>query len=378
NLPNAAAPNNLIAFSWEDLDPGNFNGAIIEYWTQGTAPNQILVMQFVGVDHFPAGDQVTSQVQLHEGTNCIEIHTTTQPALTGSHTMGIEGPNGSTAVAVPGRNSQTWQATNDFVSFCPLGCTDTTSITSAPTALLDITEPLCFGDQNATVEVNPFGGALPYTIVWNDNSSDTIVTGGAGVYQVTVTDINSCTGTALGIVNQPLALTASISKTDVTCGGDTDGSASVMPSGGVPPYTVSWDDPNNQTGMNAMNLGEGPVTATITDSNGCVAQETITLTFTSPDPNPDLGADTVVCDGQSTVLTPSGGAFFNFLWDDNSTDPTRTVTAAGTYTVTVTDLLGCQGTDDVVVTSVTPDPFDIDDIFRIGPPVTITTGAGFT
>ena len=46
--------------------------------------------------------------------------------------------------------------------------------------------------------------------------------------------------------------------------------------------------------------------------------------------SPDLGPDTIVCSGQSVVLS-SSGTFSSYLWNNNSTQPTRTVGQAGTY-----------------------------------------------
>ncbi|WP_264787947.1 T9SS type A sorting domain-containing protein [Aureispira anguillae] len=122
NLPSTTAPNNLIAFAWEDLDPGNGgqpNLNVIRYQTVGSAPNRILVMEFFNVDHYSSGNNVTTQVHLIEATNSIEIHTTTQPDPTGTHTMGIEDATGSNAAVVTGRNASTWTASNDGVVFTP-------------------------------------------------------------------------------------------------------------------------------------------------------------------------------------------------------------------------------------------------------------------
>lgn len=55
---------------------------------------------------------------------------------------------------------------------------------------------------------------------------------------------------------------------------------------------------------------------------------------TSVIPPYSLGNDTTICQGTSLVLTP-GNIFDSYLWDNNSSNPTRTVSQAGTYTVTV-------------------------------------------
>ncbi|MEI6124662.1 MAG: hypothetical protein WCQ95_13675, partial [Bacteroidota bacterium] len=70
----------------------------------------------------------------------------------------------------------------------------------------------------------------------------------------------------------------------------------------------------------------------------------------------DLGNDTTICQGQALALnatTPNS----TYLWQDNSTNPTFNVTAAGTYTVTVTDNNSCVGTDAIqVAVSANPTP----------------------
>ncbi|MGH1335814.1 MAG: T9SS type B sorting domain-containing protein [Aureispira sp.] len=117
-IPDAFGPNNLIALAWEDL---NLTGDALEYFTVGTAPNRILVVNYTTVSHHPApsNQPITVQALLYETTNVIEIHTTTQPDPNGNHTQGIENVDGTLGFAVPGRNSQTWTATNDAYRFTP-------------------------------------------------------------------------------------------------------------------------------------------------------------------------------------------------------------------------------------------------------------------
>lgn len=135
-VPDPSVPNNLIAFAWEDLDPSILTGGgTIEYFTTGTSPNQILIVNFIDVEHyddmFPATPDnsylVTAQVQLHETSNRIEIHTTNMNGADlpggdgGPHTMGIENANGTSGIAVPDRNQAAWDAVNDYVAFVPNG-----------------------------------------------------------------------------------------------------------------------------------------------------------------------------------------------------------------------------------------------------------------
>ncbi|MBK8923809.1 MAG: hypothetical protein IPM81_20365 [Saprospirales bacterium] len=65
-------------------------------------------------------------------------------------------------------------------------------------------------------------------------------------------------------------------------------------------------------------------------------------------PTATIGGTLSFCAGGSTTLTAGGGV--SYLWDDASTNPVRNITAAGTYTVQVTDANGCTDTEMATVT----------------------------
>ncbi|CAA6807771.1 MAG: internalin, putative [uncultured Aureispira sp.] len=118
-LPNPTTPNNLIAFAWEDINPNS--GGTIEYFTVGTAPNRQLIVNYINVPRFGGSNNITGQIVLHEGTNLVDIHTT---SIVGSAfdvtTQGIENADGTAGFAVPGRNGvANWSATNDAYRFTP-------------------------------------------------------------------------------------------------------------------------------------------------------------------------------------------------------------------------------------------------------------------
>ncbi len=60
-------------------------------------------------------------------------------------------------------------------------------------------------------------------------------------------------------------------------------SAMVTVSGGVPPYTYLWSDPEAQTTETAEDLDPGTYSVTVTDSNGCTATDMVDITSTSVD-----------------------------------------------------------------------------------------------
>ena len=80
---------------------------------------------------------------------------------------------------------------------------------------------------------------------------------------------------------------------------------------------------------------------------------TFTVLVSCTNPVVDLGADTSFCAGQTLTLD-AGNAGLVFLWNDNSTNQTLIVNAAGTYSVTVTD--GQCSTSDTILVSMDPLP----------------------
>ncbi|RMA57764.1 M36 family metallopeptidase [Ulvibacter antarcticus] len=121
-IPNTGGPNNMIAYFWDDMSPQL--GGTVQYATIGTAPNRILVVDYINIRQYNingTGNQITTQVQLYEGSSHIEVHTTSAPNGGGlNRTQGVENANGTAGFFVPGRNGVPFALTNDVVRFIPL------------------------------------------------------------------------------------------------------------------------------------------------------------------------------------------------------------------------------------------------------------------
>lgn len=114
SIPGTLDPNAMIAFAWDDLDPGS--GGSIEYFTLGTAPNRRFILSLTNVPHYSCSSCLVSmQLVLEEGTHAIEFHNTRvdNHGSTGTMTQGIEDGSGLRGLTVAGRNASTWSATND-------------------------------------------------------------------------------------------------------------------------------------------------------------------------------------------------------------------------------------------------------------------------
>ncbi|RYD52741.1 MAG: T9SS type B sorting domain-containing protein [Sphingobacteriales bacterium] len=245
------------------------------------------------------------------------------------------------------------------------GCTATASATvSQPTAITATatkTDVSCFGGANGTATATATGGTAPYTYSWNTTPAQTTATANnltAGTYIVTVTDARNCTATATVPVNQPTALIAAATKTDVSCFGGTNGTATVTATGGTTPYTYSWNTTPAQTTAIANNLASGTYTVTVTDAKGCATTATATIA------QPTVLAATAVktdasCFGSTTgtaTVTATGGTTpYTYSWNTTPVQTTATANnlASGTYTATVTDAKGCTTTASATVSQPT-------------------------
>ncbi|KUG09048.1 hypothetical protein ASU33_19685 [Solirubrum puertoriconensis] len=234
------------------------------------------------------------------------------------------------------------------------GCTGTVSATvTQPPAPVSgttvVTNIACFGGSTGSINLTPTGGTPPYTFNWGSSVTTEDRTGlPAGNYLVVITDANSCTGTVTATVTQPAAaLTATLfSQTHVSCNGGATGAATVSVTGGTAPYTYSWS-PSGGTAATASNLTAGTYTVTVTDANGCTAQQSFLLTQPSA-VNTSTVVTNIACFGGNTGvinLSPFGGTPpYTFNWGGGVTTEDRTGLVAGTYTVTITDANNCTAT----------------------------------
>ncbi|MFB6305459.1 MAG: LamG-like jellyroll fold domain-containing protein, partial [Flavobacteriales bacterium] len=88
---------------------------------------------------------------------------------------------------------------------------------------------------------------------------------------------------------------------------------------------------------------------TLSTVNGCDSVITTNLTV-NPLPTVSLGNDTIICDG-TTITLDAGAGFSTYLWSDNSTGQTLSVSDSNDYYVEVTDTNGCSNTDTITVST---------------------------
>jgi gliding motility-associated-like protein len=261
----------------------------------------------------------------------------------------------------------------DFV-----GCIQSKQITlTQPTAIQSTLTPqvysggynvTCNGASTGSISLISNGGNAGYNYLWNGPSSYTSSSQNinglfAGVYTITVSDINSCIGTSTINLSQPATLTTAVTSPtfsggyNITCNGLTNGAINLNIGGGTSAYTYTWTGPSSysSTIQNPNGLGAGVYSVIVKDANNCLVNNTITLTqpngFTTSITSPTVvGGYNITCNGQnngSIVLNVLGGTpAFSYAWSGpnayNSSSQNLNSLVAGVYSVQVTDANGCR------------------------------------
>lgn len=191
----------------------------------------------------------------------------------------------------------------------------------------------------------------PYTVTWSNGVADglgphNVCPSTTTTYTVTATDVNGSVAMAqvtAVVYPSPVLSTSSV---NASCFGLSDGAASVVASGGSPPYSHSWSTLPVQVGATSTGIPAGSYTVTTTDANGCMGVATVDID--QPEPlTVALSVTPAICGLQNGSVTaiPSGGVGpYWYSWSTTPAQNTATITGLGSgdYTVVVTDAGGCS------------------------------------
>lgn len=247
----------------------------------------------------------------------------------------------------------------------PLSFSETYPFVGAPSVVATIgntTDVSCNGGSDGSATVQPNGGNLPYTYLWSNNqTTQTAINLMANSYTVTVTGSGgSGTATANVFITQPAAIVATTNVNGMLDCIQNSVAVTATASGGMGPYTYAW---SNNTTVNPTNYTVGGnQSVVVTDANGCTQASSFVISSSTTPPNASATGGTLTCSQPTTTInatsSTSGAAF---AWSGpngfSSSQPTATVTGAGTYTVTVTNPAnGCTSTTTAVVNQNTMQP----------------------
>ena len=246
------------------------------------------------------------------------------------------------------------------------GCNNQVNITLTEPPLLtgtigSVQNSSC-GDFNGTATIDVVGGVSSYFYTWRDATSNvvgntSVLTGvGGGIYEVTVTDANGCSimqSANISSIDGPQTTAAAVTPT--TCFNSNDGSATLNIIG-ASPFDVAWA--NGETGLAATSLQPGNNSVVITDANGCVAVEVVTVPSPSAIDLSNVSQTAPTCynstDGAIIVDATGGSGSYSYAWSNGTSGNQLSGGAQGIYTLTITDSNGCTLVQDIELNGVEP------------------------
>jgi gliding motility-associated-like protein len=271
---------------------------------------------------------------------------------------------GNTTPVLNGLSSGTYTVVIYDAYSC--SATKTITITEPAPITISLSNQLnvsCNSLDNGSATVNATGGSGALSYIWNTTPVQTGVQATnlfAGNYVVTVNDTNNCQATYDVIISEPTPFTASVTYvTNISCNGATSGSAAVAGNGGVVPYFYSWSTTPIQSTDTAFNLSAGNYTVTVYDSNNCTSFAYVNITQSNA-VVADISSQTNIncfgnANGSATVNALGGNGPLTYSWNTNPVQSGLVANnlLAGSYTVIVSDIVGCSDTAVVSITQPT-------------------------
>jgi gliding motility-associated-like protein len=223
----------------------------------------------------------------------------------------------------------------------------------------------CQGDS---ILLDAGAGFLKF--LWNNGATgETIYASRAGAWSVKALSPNGCYGSdTLQIVQLYPLPVVHLDADKWLC----EDSSRILDAGSS--YsTYVWQD--GSTAPTLQVDAKGTYWVQVTDNNGCIGADTVSITEIVPNPVGFLIPDTVICNGYPSTIAAKRG-FSTYNWSDGETTSAITAKQADNLLLTVTDGHGCRGTEAIEITTkqclfgirfpnaFTPDGNGVNDIYR--------------
>ncbi|PLX00942.1 MAG: hypothetical protein C0594_14995 [Marinilabiliales bacterium] len=260
------------------------------------------------------------------------------------------------------------ETTTDIIDLCPdmyiVTVTDYNGCTMVDSMAVDSSQSLfevellnmglidCYGDSTASLQITAHGDH-PHTYSWSNGQNDSIIENlPAGVYTVTVIDVDLDTVISSYEIIQPDSILIELVMfSNESESGNCDGSIAVDATGGSGIDQYQWSNGGN--GETIDNLCSGEYELTVTDYNMCTNTTSFIITTGSVFSVDALITGGMVCQGECTselaALPLNGTAPYSYLWSNGATDSVIANLCAGTYYLTVTDSTMVVAVDSAVI-----------------------------
>ncbi|MDG1334329.1 MAG: SBBP repeat-containing protein [Crocinitomicaceae bacterium] len=231
---------------------------------------------------------------------------------------------------------------------------DSIIVDQPPSALLDtLIFPTACNDSTGAIFLT-INQTIPYTATWSPTPhfGDSATALNSDFYSVTIERENLCVEHHSFFVPMMNSLSVSIdSVVPILCAGTATGSATALASSGIEPYTYEWPVINQQGNL-ATDLDTGTYIVVVYDDAGCTTSDTITLTSVSSlelneSVQPSLCSENT---GSINLNVNDPGSIQTILFSNGESQNLYINNLpAGTYSVSITDTVGCQYDFDYIV-----------------------------
>ena len=228
----------------------------------------------------------------------------------------------------------------------------------------------CYGTSTGWINISVSGGSTGnYKYNWSTANGSGLIFGlkdqpalSAGTYHLVVTDSNNCVTSKDIILTQPPVYLTHLVATNITClsPGFNNGSIDLTVSGGVAPYSYLWS--NGATSEDISGLTQGSYEVTITDFNGCIKKDSISIDLPPPlnyvKNLSDYNGYNISCNGLSDgsihINPTTGSAPYIYTWTgpNGFTATTKDISGlgAGLYNLLIVDSRQCKANETINLT----------------------------
>jgi gliding motility-associated-like protein len=364
SLVNTASTGQVLCDGTHTVTVTDVNGCFQTTTLVVTEPAPLTVSTAVSNNNFCGQSNGTAQAMISGGTPLFTYSWTNMSGAQVGTTAFISSlPGGPYSIVVTDANGCTADTIANVIDI------------PAPTlTILNSTNISCFGLHNGTATIQIQGGTAPVSpqtwlmpVTLQPNAVQSGTGSGTNLYPgnnvFTVVDAAGCISSVTVPITEPTQLVSATNNiTHVTCNGANNGSATVLVNGGTPLYQYQWTDAAAQTIPTATALGAGIYTCTVTDANGCVTSQSVTINQPLPLVVTLVSATDITCygddDGAISVVSSGGTPVYIYEWSPaGGSGPSAAGLSPGDYLVQVTDFNGC--TQSITQSIAQPDSFKV-------------------
>jgi len=206
------------------------------------------------------------------------------------------------------------------------------------------------GAGDGSINLTVTGGTPGYTYSWSNGANTANISNlTAGTYTVDVSDSRGCIQSSSFTISANGLSIGSGAITQVACFEECTGAINLFINGGTAPYTFAWSGPNGFTAStrDINGLCAGSYSCVVTDAAGDsetsqtynISQPTAALSVSA-----NITAESLpgTVDGAIDITVTGGTPPYNYSWSNSFSSEDLAGLASAPYTVTVTDLNGCQ------------------------------------